>query len=196
MVRPGLLLREQALRLSAAVFSCALLLVPADGAPQLSAALECARSGPVYNVSVSGVPLFDNSLPLAVFSGGQWERSWQLVDSREVSGSDALGAFSGTQCFYSLSSDPAAPFISTVALTYVTTSLIPGLVRFQYTFPQGATNTNHSNPAGTVSSTISTFPGFASKSCVLRAGFWLAACYCAFPARAAFLSAGCPCRTC
>lgn len=126
----------------------------------LDAALVCATAGPVYSVSIGGAALLTNSLPLALFENGSWQRLWSRTGSRNVSGTDALGAFSGVECSYAAASAPSVPRFVVAIYRYNTA---PSKLRFAYSLPGGAGATNHTPKADAWASTISNFPGFASN---------------------------------
>ena len=89
-----------------ALLSCAASL--AHGS-LLSAPLTCGPEGPLYSVQLDGQPLLSGAPPLTVFAYGAVQSSWSLLEARNVSGSDSLGAYRGVQCTYALAAAPAAP---------------------------------------------------------------------------------------
>ena len=130
----------------------------------LSAPLSCGgASGPSYAVWLDGAPLFSNPPALAVFMGGAWASgAWLVASAANVTGTDALGAYSGTECAYAFAGAPGVVVFKAAAYTYAAPAAAPSasLVRFRYELPQGAPATNHSaKPAAY--STVANFPGFA-----------------------------------
>jgi hypothetical protein len=125
---------------------------------QLTGSQDCSPTGPSYAVALEGNSFLSNSLPLRVFAEGAWQDSWILVGSSNVSGQDALGGFVGTECVYAIAAAPTQAFITTALLTYSDRST----VRFKYSLPSGAVQSNHSAPAPATHSTITNFPAFNS----------------------------------
>jgi hypothetical protein len=147
---------------SAAASSSSGAAAAAAAAGGLAAPLSCGATGPSYAVWLDGAPLFTNPPALAAFAGGAWASSWVLFGAANSTGTDALGAFAGTQCAYAFAGAPGVPALTVAAFTYAAAAAAPSasIVRFRYEFPQGAPATNHSaKPAAY--STVANFPGFA-----------------------------------
>jgi len=146
------------------ILAAAAILASAS-ASGLSAPLACGgAAGPLYSVSLDGAPLFSNAPPLAVFMGGAWASgSWLLASAANVSGTDSLGAFAGTECAYAFAGAPAVVVFKAAAYTYAAPAAAPSasLVRFRYELPQGAPATNHSSAKPAAFSTVANFPAFA-----------------------------------
>ena len=137
----------------------------------LAASLVCGPTSPHYAVTLSTAPLFGAPPPLAAFVDGAWETAWVLAGSRNVSGTDALGAFVGTVCEYALASAPSAgAFLTTSAVTYAAPAAAPhaSAVRFTHSFPRGAARTNHTAPPPSTFSTVANFPAFSAPAGELR----------------------------
>jgi hypothetical protein len=117
-------------------------------------------------VALNGSPLYGSSAPLRVFALGAFQEAWVLLGASNVSGSDALGSYSGTNCSYALASEPSQPFFSAAALTYAAAAASPSssLVRFAYAFPAGASGTAHEPSKPAKSATIANFPGFSGAT--------------------------------
>ena len=148
-----------------ALFTAAAASLLCAASAGLSAPLSCGAAGPAYSVLLDGAPLFSNPPALAAFIGGAWASSWVLFSAANSSGSDALGAFAGTQCAYALAGAPGVPALTVAAFAYAAPAAAPSasVVRFRYEFPQGAPATNHSaKPAAY--STVANFPGFAGPA--------------------------------
>lgn len=143
----------------------------------LSSPLTCGPSGPLYSVSLDGSPLLTGAPPLAIFVDGALETSFFLETAQNVTGSDTLGAYSGTTCVYSRASSPTgAPFFVASVFNYATTQASPAssAVRFHYTFPGGASGTNFSagGAKGAHFATISNFPAFTSAPLLPNSLTW------------------------
>jgi hypothetical protein len=140
----------------------------------LQTMLSCGSgslSGSMYSTTLDGNPLFSNSPSLAVFMNGAWlSNSWVVTGASNVSGSDALGQYTGTECSYSLSTNPAVTFFTTAAYTYPSADAAPesSIVRFRYSFPQGIKETNHSANKPATYSTVSNFPSFKGPNTPLK----------------------------
>ena len=134
-------------------------------AAALLAPLTCGPAGPTYAVTLGGAPLFSAPPPLAAFADGAWATSWALAGARDVTGTDALGAFAGTECAYARAG-AADAFITVAAYAYAAPAAAPGAsaVRFRVGFPLGAARTNHSADGGAAFSTVSNFPAFAGPA--------------------------------
>lgn len=134
----------------------------------LQSTLSCSSSstsssGPIYSVSLDGNPLFINSPALAVFMNGAWSsNSWVVTSAADVSGNDALGSYTGTECSYAVTTNPAVTLFTAAAYSYSTADAAPeaSIVRFKYSFPQGASATNHSAAKQSTFSTVANFPAF------------------------------------
>ena len=134
----------------------------------LAAPLSCGgAAGPSYAVWLDGAPLFTNPPPLAVFSGGAWQSgAWVAAGAANVTGTDSIGAFVGTECSYALAGAPSVVVFKAAAYTYASAAAAPtaSVVRFRYELPQGAAATNHSAGKGAAYSTVANFPGFAGPA--------------------------------
>lgn len=142
----------------------------------LSSSLTCTNpslplSGPVYTLTTTnGTPLFSNSVPLSIFFNGTWTTNqFLLTKAVNVSGNDGLGFYVGTECTYSLSSSPTISFVTVAAYTYASAVASPdaSIVRYRYSFPNGAHQTNHTTGPNSAYSTVSTFPAFAGPGSTL-----------------------------
>jgi len=144
-----------------AIVASALAPLAAAAGAGLLAPLTCGPSGPSYSVSLDGAPLFSNPPPLAVFMGGAWATSFVLAGSGDVTGSDALGTYTGTECAYALSAVPAATVFKVGAYSYAAPEGAPhaSAVRFRHSFPLGAPGSNRSAAPASYS-TVSNFPAF------------------------------------
>ncbi len=129
------------------------------------APLVCGPSGPVYSVSLDGASLFSQSAPLSLFTDGAFvtgPAAFALTAAANVTGTDVLGAYTGTECAYALASSGPGTFFTAAAYVYATPAAAPTAcaVRFKYGFPVGAAATNHSVRGKATFGTVSNFPAF------------------------------------
>ena len=121
----------------------------------------------MYSVSLGGQPLLTGAPPLYLHMNGTFQTAWQLLEARNVSGSDALGSFTGVECAYALPAalSGAAAFTAAI-LAYPSAAAYPtaALLRFRYSLPAGAPATNFSagGKPGEHHATLSNFPAFAA----------------------------------
>jgi hypothetical protein len=100
---------------------------------------------------------------------GELTTAWQLIESRNVSGADGLGEYTGVECGYAAAGSASGGLVSftTAILAYASATAYPSasLLRFRYTLPQGAAATNFSagGSPGDHHATISNFPAFTSS---------------------------------
>ena len=128
-------------------------------------------------MALGGAPLLTGAPPLAVFASGALQTAFRLLQARNLSGTDSLGAYAGVECTYALAAPaPAAPFFTAAILAYAAAAAAPAasLLRFTYTLPGGAAATNFSagGRPGDHHATIGNFPSFTAAPLLQRSLTW------------------------